>query len=411
MTSYRLFPWTSGPSSPVDFGPGFEFVSGLGFWVTQRSIYFEGYWWWVCPTQQATGSQTFCLWQDTANADGAGEYGALVAASVVTSGPLVAGEWNFVPLPRPIPLTQYVGYRATTASLRYAPSTNGQFGAGGAYNTGIENGPLFAFADASSGNQADVNLFQAGNCTWGQGTLDPTTLYPNNSYQGLNLWIDIQVTDRMPTGSTFRCWPNQPNPLYPPEAALPYTVSTQMAVTEPAKLIKIWMMSQSGNTVLPSVCGIWDSVTQTALPGSVNQSPTWFAEDGSVATAGSGWCYCDYSASGIVLAPDHNYRVAVGMYSSGDVWFSGARGYWLINGGGFASQGIGADHGAGNGIVYCVPCGLPENPLSPCVQDTSGRGWVYPNEVEPDGDNYFVDMEVAPVGGVANSSAFLAFFP
>ncbi len=57
------------------------------------------------------------------------------------------------------------------------------------------------------------------------------------------------------------------------------------------------------------------------------------------------------------------------------------------------------------------------NPLTPYAQDTSG-GWTYPNEVENDGDNYFVDLEVAlaPSGAGStargvNSGAFLAFFP
>ncbi len=117
----------------------------------------------MCPAQQSTAPQTFCLWQDTGDADQKGDFGAVVEASVVTSGALVAGQWNFVPLPAPIPLTQYVSYRAATASLRYAPATNGQFGAGGAYAEGITNGPLFAFADATSGNSSDVNFFQANN--------------------------------------------------------------------------------------------------------------------------------------------------------------------------------------------------------------------------------------------------------
>ena len=73
--------------------------------------------------------------------------------------------------------------------------------------------------------------------------------------------------------------------------------------------------------------------------------------------------------------------------------------------------GIGAAHGAGNGIIACVPCGLQPNPLTPCAQDTSGT-WAYPNSVENDGDNYYIDLEVAPVSvAKVNSGAFLAFFP
>lgn len=417
MTTYRLFPATAGPATPVDFGVGFEFVSATGFWVTQQSMYFEGYWWWVCGTEQSTASQTFCLWQDTANADQKGDFGTLVQNSVVTSGALVAGQWNYVPLPAPIPLTQYVAYRAATASPRYAPATNGQFGAGGLYAKGIANGPLFAFADVSSGNQSDVDFFQANNSSYQQNTLDPTSVYPGLGYNGINVWMDVQVTDQVPAGATYRCWPNQPNPLYPPEAALPYTVSTQMALSQPGQVVKLWFMSQTGNGKLPSICGIWDTATQQVVAGSVNESPKWVLPNGSAAAPGDGWCYCDYSSIGLTLQANHNYRVATGMYTPGSVWYSGDQGYWLTNGGGFPSQGIGAAHGAGNGIIACVPCGLQPNPLTPCAQDSSGS-WVYPNTVENDGDNYYIDLEVAVAasttgggGGKVNSGAFLAFLP
>jgi hypothetical protein len=417
MTSYRLFPSTNGPSTPSDFGS--NFISAVGFQVTQETIYFEGYWWWVCATQQSTAPQKFCLWQDVQDADLQGENGVLVAASVVESGTLQAGQWNWVPLPAPIPLSQYVSYRAATASPRYAPATNWQFGVNngqaGPYAAGITNGPLFAFADSSSGNSADVSYYQSSNCTFATGPLDPTAAYPNSGYQAFNLWMDVQVTSTVPSGATFRCWPNQPNQLYTPEATLPYTVSTQMAVSQPAQVLKLWFMSQAGNQALPSVCGIWDTVTQTVVPNSKNSAPAWLVPGGSAGAPGAGWVYCDLSQSGVVLQANRNYRVAVGQYTPNLIWYSGAQGYWLPNGGGYRSTGSGADHGAGNGIIACVPCGIQPNPLSPCAQDTSG-GWAYPNDMEDDGDNYYVDLEVVPggmtTGGTpVNSGAFLAFFP
>jgi hypothetical protein len=415
MTSYRLFPDTSGPAAPVDFGSGFEFVSAVGFELTQSTLYFEGYWWWVCGTDQSTAPQTFCLWQDTADLDLQGEDGVVVEASVVKSGDFVAGQWNWVPLPQPIPLSKYVSYRAATASPRYAPTTNGQFGQNGPYATGITNGPLFAFADNSSGNSSDVSHYQLNNCSWTDNTLDPTSQYAGGGSSGFNVWLDVQVTDQVPAGTGFRCWPNQPNPLYPPEAALPFTVSTQISVSEPAQVLKLWFLSQTGNQVLPAMCGIWDVATQQVVPGSVNNSPSWLLADGSAASAGAGWCYCDYSAANLTLEASHLYRVATGMYTPNYVWYAGAQGYWLVNGGGYPSYGIGAAYGAGNGIITCVPCGLDPNPLSPCAQNTSGS-WAFPNDVEVDGDNYYIDLEVVPSTSTSppptvNSGAFLAFFP
>ena len=175
-------------------------------------------------------------------------------------------------------------------------------------------------------------------------------------------------------------------------------------------------MSQTGNGKLPSICGIWDAATEEVVSGSQNDSPNWLLPNGEPATPGAGWVYCDYSQSGVVLGANHNYRVAVGMYTPGYVWYSGAQGYWLTNGGGYPSIGNGVAHGAGNGIISCVPCGLAPNPLTPCAQDTSG-GWAYPNSVEDDGDNYYIDVEVSPGGNLApppsvsNSGAFLYFFP
>ena len=151
----------------------------------------------------------------------------------------------------------------------------------------------------------------------------------------------MQVTNVPPPNPTYRCWPNQPNPLYTPEAQLPFTVSTQMAVSQPAQVLKLWFMSQTGNAILPSICGIWDAQTEAVVPGSVNSSPNWLLPGGAAASAGAGWVYCDYSASGLVLNANHNYRVAVGMYTPGYVWYSGAQGYWLANGGGYASIGTG----------------------------------------------------------------------
>ena len=147
------------------FGPGFEFVSAIGFQVTEPTIYFEGYWWWVCPSAQSTAPQKFCLWQDTGDLDQKSDYGQLVERPRGRVRHADTWAMEFGALPAPIALSRDVSYRAATASPRYAPTTNGQLGSGGAYASGITNGPLFAFADSSSGNSADVDFYQPSNCT------------------------------------------------------------------------------------------------------------------------------------------------------------------------------------------------------------------------------------------------------
>ena len=105
--TYRLFPSTSGPSSPVSYsGP---FLAGVVFEVTTGGCWLDGYWWWVCPSGQSTAAQKFALWC----LYGAGS-GTLVANSTVTSGALTAGQWNYVPLPAPVPLAIGATYVAAT---------------------------------------------------------------------------------------------------------------------------------------------------------------------------------------------------------------------------------------------------------------------------------------------------------
>ena len=114
MTTYRLFPSTSGPSSPVSYsGP---FMAGVLFEVTTGGCWFEGYWWWVCPSGQSTSPQKFALWQVSRSAPGLSS-----PAATVTSGTLTAGQWNYVPLATPVPLAIGAGYNAAPGSPAASP--------------------------------------------------------------------------------------------------------------------------------------------------------------------------------------------------------------------------------------------------------------------------------------------------
>lgn len=63
------------------------FLAGIQFEVTAGAMWFEGYWWWVCPSGQPTAAQKFALWNVTGQGGG-----TLIPGSVVTSGPLTAGQ-------------------------------------------------------------------------------------------------------------------------------------------------------------------------------------------------------------------------------------------------------------------------------------------------------------------------------
>src|SRR5215469_12401583 len=98
MATYRLFPSTNGPSSAVSYGGPFD--AGVGFEVTSGGIWFEGYWWWVCPSGAPTAAQTFALWQVYQ-----GGSASIISAATVTSGTLTPGQWNYVPLLNPVMLS------------------------------------------------------------------------------------------------------------------------------------------------------------------------------------------------------------------------------------------------------------------------------------------------------------------
>ena len=163
MTTYRLMDGTSGrpgngPAAAVSYSG--DFLAGIAFQVTAQNHWLEGFWWWVCDSGQQTDAQSFALWQVT-NTD----TGLLVDGSMVTSGTLTAGAWNYVELATPIPLSSGIPYVAATGYLSTAgfPNTNGQFGPGDTYNAGVTNGPpdcLFRYRRISAGTE---QVDQSGN--------------------------------------------------------------------------------------------------------------------------------------------------------------------------------------------------------------------------------------------------------
>jgi hypothetical protein len=119
MSTYRLFPSASGPSSPVSYsGP---FIAGVVFEVNIGAIWLEGYWWWVCDSGQSTAPQTFALWQQAS-----AEAGMLVSDATVTSGTLTAGQWNFIPLSTsPARDSAMTSLTRTISSVRVTPTALG----------------------------------------------------------------------------------------------------------------------------------------------------------------------------------------------------------------------------------------------------------------------------------------------
>jgi len=254
MTTYRLFPATSGPSNAVSFGS--SFISGVIFEVTASGMWFEGYWWWVAPgsggspVPGSTSPRKCALWSVTGQ--GAG---TVIPASVVTSGTLTAGQWNFIPLATPVQLSIGSPYIAAVGVNGNFPDTNNSFGTAGPYIGGITNGPLTAWSDASGEGGTLPPPYSNRQGLFSTAGSDPSTTMPNQGDSTSdNFWVDVQVSTIGPGSysGTYRLWPNKwdANPQTGGDSKFNYTIATELYLTGPCTLNNIWYFSPSGATEL-----------------------------------------------------------------------------------------------------------------------------------------------------------------
>ena len=400
MTTYRLFPSTAGPAVPASYtGP---FVAGMVFTLTSGGTWFDGYWWWVCDSGQSTAAQKFALWQVYTNATG-----SLISGATVTSGALTAGQWNYVPLPAPVPLSIGATYVAATGFSNSFPATGNAFGSGGPYSGGIVTGPLSAYSDQNGTLPAPFSVNQG---SFSVASSDPTAVMPAYGYQSDNFWMDIQVTDVAPPGGSYRLWPNYPVP--PNVVSIDtgeQTSATEFLLSEPCTLNKIWWYSPPGVSVLPSRCAIWNVSTQSVVAGTDNSSPSWSGP------AGSGWVSCAYN--GITL-PAGDYKVSA-FYGGGQEFYTEDVLYFST--------------GPGRNGIKAGPLSSPNaaNTTPPGNSTYQDGPFAYPNAFDDkdSGENRWIDVEVTEASSssqspspspsasssapppTANSAAFLAFFP
>ena len=366
MGTYRLFPSTNGPSAPAAYsGP---FVAGIMFEITTGGCWLDGFWWWVCPSGQSTAAQKFALWC-VYNTDEA----TLVATATVTSSTLNAGQWNYVPLTVPVPLSIGATYVACTGLSNDFPITSDQFGPGQPYAAGIVNGPLTAFSDLSGSLPSHFGMNQG---LFGVAGSDPTVSLPEDAYQSSNFWIDVQIDVSPPAGTSYRLWPSYPTiPGNIDVDTNAYTLATEFQLSEPSTLDHIWFYSPPGATALPSQCGIWKVATQAVVPGTDNTSPAWSG------AAGTGWVSCPFSN---VTLPTGDYKVAV-FYGGGSNWFQVMTSYWGAGGPGT------------NGVVS-GPISAPgtTKATSPGQCTYNQGSWAYPLTYgsSGNGENFWVDIEV-----------------
>lgn len=433
MTSYRLWPATNGPATASAYPLGNPFISGMVFMVTAEA-WFQGYWWWVCPAGgQATTPVKCALWQIDASQGVSSHH--LVPGTVVTSGTLTAGQWNYIPLATPIPLSLGGSQGATPQSAVTGstvggaavyvaavgcngpfPDTNNYWGAGQTAPNGITNGPLSAYSDSGGGLPYPYPIDQSPRAQgkFSTGGTDPALICPAATSGTDNFWVDVQVSDfpGAPAGASLRLWPNFPFPATTPVGDNTKAMSgTAFTLSERAKLMKIWMFCPPGSTGLPSRCGIWNTDTKTLVAATDSGlSPAWLNSSGAAAAAGDGWIYVDYSAGNIFL-PAGNY--ATSFYdAAGVIFYRDSFNYFFTGAdpvGGAAVGGPGWNGVSWGGGILTAPAVAGGPQL--VYDDSSGThpgqgsyqpgpsGWVYPGEFEASadwGETRWADVEIIP---------------
>jgi hypothetical protein len=376
---------TQPPTSPTGYnGP---YLAGTVFEVTAGGLWFEGYYFW-CPPGGDTGPQKFALWGLTG-----ASAGAVISGSVVTSGTLTAGAFNFVPVASPFQLaigTEYLPATGYTASAGF-PLTANQFGSGDPYSGGIVNGPLTAYSDGDGGGSAPATAFTPQGVFSTAGS-DPSVDMPASGFDSGNFWVDVQVSDTAPSGYTgsYRIWPNKLDVAATGtgiDSADNYILGTEFSLSGSCALNNIWFYSPSGASQLPTQCAIWDVSTQTMVSGTLKTSPSWSG------AAGSGWVSASYSG---VTLPAGDYKTSVW---NGAGTPSGWNEYTLDY---FTT-------GAGGSGITTGPISVPDasSATSPgqSTYQTSSTTFLYPDQyVATEGQAYWVDVEVTPQTAAAGAA-------
>lgn len=430
MTTYRLFPSASGPAAPVNFSG--SFISAVCFAVQGGGNWLDGYWWWVGNSgspAQSTSPVKCALWSVNSASTFAASF--VVPGSVVTSGTLTAGAWNYIPLTSPVQLAPSWDTNLTTSGSVYIaaigcngpfPDTGGFWGSGGPGASGIANGPLVAFGGIGAGstglNEPPYNIPQGLFTTGGS---DPSVTIPLQQSTVDNFWVDVQVDTNAPPGysGSYRLWPNKAdtNNLTTGDAAFNYTVATEVSLTQPCTLSNVWYFSPHTATTLATRAEVWS--VSTGLSVASISSPSWLTASGTAYSPGAGaWVKAAFAAN--TTLPPGDYRVSV--YNANGTtdanWSAkdGVSDYWAETYTGAGAGGItwgplyAPDYPhAAAGYLYGGPSTATppySNGTVPHAQPVFGQTGSgvteFPNLYAPVGtgnnqtQNYWVDLEVIP---------------
>jgi len=307
-----------------------SFISGTCFYLTGEA-WMTGYWWWVCPLIsggghfQSTGPTKCALWQ----VDKAGT-AHLVPGSVVTSGTLTAGQWNYIPLAAAIPLSlggtasgtpqtanvnndSIAVYVIAVGCNSSFPDTNNYWGSGQPGDTLPASGPLLSYTAAGGTRPIPISPGAPPQGCFSTAGSDPSLTFPGSASGTDNFWADIALADYTtgaPAAAPLRLWPSFPTFATAANGDTTAAMSgTAFTLSRACSLAKIWMCNPPGSTGLPSRAGIWTTPGHALVAGTDSGAgPAWKNSTGAAASAGDGWIYVDYSGAGVTL-PAGSYLV------------------------------------------------------------------------------------------------------
>lgn len=368
MTTWELMDGAGGRPGNLPstlFGPGTgPFSIGLTWSVTQHGLWLFKYRIWVGTGADAT-ARRLALWQ---LANPPQNNIPVPAGTLLSSGPLITGQWNEIPLGSPVNLSGFVPYCGAGGWTVVNGFTDqqSQFGNLQPFSGGIVNGPLQCYSDQGGSNPEPFTT------NYNQGLFglfaDPTLTMPTTGDVSSNFGIDFGVTDQAPAGATYELWPNQPWPVsWVLDDTTPLgsivTVGTEFALSVPCFLKQIKVYSPSSATSLPTKAAVFNVPAGTIAAGTLNSSPSWSGAfgTGNISVSYAGVILPAGSYRCCVSAPAGKFNATTGSYFGGGGPGSGG----IVNGP-LSAPSNAAAHSPGNGS-YAVAADIayPDTNVGP----------------------------------------------
>lgn len=419
MTDYRLFGSTPGPASPVAFSG--NFIAGMVFAANGGGAWFKGYWWWVSPAGQSTAPVKCALWSMKSAITG-----VVVPGSVVTSGALTAGQWNFIPVAQPLQMAPGTdrsnpaagsGYIAQVGVNGAFPDTAGFWagtGAAGLWGNGITGSPLFAYSGVGGTAPPPWATAQG---VFSTASADPAAVMAAQVSGTDNFWVDVALSDTAPPGVTsYRLWPNKydATPGASADNNVAYNIGTEVDVTAgPVTLNAIYYYAPPGAAAIQGVAtsaDVWNIGNQIKVAGIT--APVWTNIDGSAAPANPQDQWLKATFPGGVAIPSGRYRVSVynangGLGTSAQGWNTKTTDSYFVSGA--AANGISWGPLTAPNLANAQPgtffpgSGTGPTNAQPVFAFDGNDSFPQFTTGNNPGQSYFVDLEVTPASAAGGA--------